>query len=551
MGNPARNVAWVAAAALLIHCSDGPTGIAGGGGVETTGGNLVAMVGGSGSSAAGARVRLVPEDYRPAPDAEFPDSLTAIADDSGHYAFRKAPAGRYNLEAVLPKAGVRLLRRGIELGAKPAALGLDTLQATARLSLHWASARAGFFYLTGTTWSRAIPDAEALPVEYMLDSLPAGFQPPIRHRSGPTDTASRILTDSLLLRPGGLVRWEVLEDWAHSARLLINTTPSGADVSEAVEDFPLLVRLFADDFDFAQAAPGGRDLRFTDADGSPLPHTIQRWDSVGGKAEIWVRVPKVDGNSDQDQIILHWGHPGSPDPITAPVFDRSGGFTALWHLDENGNTAPGGYADAIGSHPGTAPSTIDFTFTEGLIVGGLKLDGSKVVAVAPSPDLNSLPALTLSAWIKSDLWTGGDRTILQKGSGTGQYGLSGFTDISDATDSDSLEFRLSVGGVAHALRALAPLTGEPHLAQATFDGREARLYLDGVLRRSEPVTGALTVSNDSLYIGHKPGGADSDHFQGLLDEISISHVARSPQWLKLAYETQKQGSKVLRLEPIK
>lgn len=533
-----RGAACAAAVLLLAHCGQGPAEVAGGGGVETTGGELV----GASGAAAGARVRLVPEGWRPVPGAAFPDSLTATADSAGRYGFDSVAPGFYNLEAHLPADGTRLFRGGVRIAAGKNALGRDSLRPAGSLRLHWSAARKGILYLPGTTVALSVGDAESQPPDILLDSLPAGRLPGVRHRAQAADTASSPLTDSLTILPGGTARAEVLAGWAHSGRVRINTSSAGADVPVAVSDFPLLVRLYQGDLDFAQAARDGRDLRATGPDGALLPLAIDRWDSAAGQAVIWIRVPRVEGGSDSASVTLHWGNPAAARYSPGPVFDGAGGYSAVWHLDEPGNTSPGGYADALGRHPGTAPSLIDNTVTEGLIAGCLALDGSKHVAVGGGPALDSLEQITLSAWFKAALWTGGDRTLVQKGVVAGQYGLV------DATDSDSLEFRLPVAGVNRAVRIAAPSIGELHLVHATFDGNLARVYLDGVLKRTEVLPGAMGVSNDSLYIGHRPGGLDSDHFQGLLDEVTVSRVARSPHWIKLAYETQKHLSKVVELE---
>ena len=51
-------------------------------------------------------------------------------------------------------------------------------------------------------------------------------------------------------------------DWKHSGSMYIITTPEGADLpATALEkDFPLLVRLNRDFFDFSQAKSRGEDL---------------------------------------------------------------------------------------------------------------------------------------------------------------------------------------------------------------------------------------------------------------------------------------------------
>ncbi len=58
-------------------------------------------------------------------------------------------------------------------------------------------------------------------------------------------------------------------DWQHSGVLTILTTPDGANLpASAVEtDFPLLVRLDKDWFDFSQAKANGEGVRFSTSTG--------------------------------------------------------------------------------------------------------------------------------------------------------------------------------------------------------------------------------------------------------------------------------------------
>ena len=82
-------------------------------------------------------------------------------------------------------------------------------------------------------------------------------------------------------------------DWRHAGSMYILTTPEGADmpVSAVVEEFPLLVRLNSDFFDFAQAQPNGEDIRFSTPAGRQLSYQIEHWDARKGSAIIWVRIP--------------------------------------------------------------------------------------------------------------------------------------------------------------------------------------------------------------------------------------------------------------------
>ncbi|MDB4353202.1 hypothetical protein N9Z64_00575, partial [bacterium] len=67
-------------------------------------------------------------------------------------------------------------------------------------------------------------------------------------------------------------------DWKHAGSMYIVTTPDGANLPAIAleKDFPLLVRLNKDFFDFSQAKPRGEDIRFS-ANGKPLAYQIEHW----------------------------------------------------------------------------------------------------------------------------------------------------------------------------------------------------------------------------------------------------------------------------------
>ncbi|HJO53144.1 MAG TPA: DUF2341 domain-containing protein, partial [Verrucomicrobiota bacterium] len=122
-------------------------------------------------------------------------------------------------------------------------------------------------------------------------------------------------------------------DWKHSGSMYIVTTPEGANLpaSALEKDFPLLVRLNQDYFDFSQAKPRGEDIRFS-ANGKLLAYQIERWDAAGGNADVWVRIPIIKGN-DQQAIQMHWGNDKVSSESTGErVFLTAGGFAGVWHL---------------------------------------------------------------------------------------------------------------------------------------------------------------------------------------------------------------------------
>ena len=77
------------------------------------------------------------------------------------------------------------------------------------------------------------------------------------------------------------------DKWKHSGSMYLVTTSAGADLpSSAVEkNFPLLVRIHQDFFDFSQAESRGEDIRFS-ANGKPLAYQIEHWNAAGGHAAV-------------------------------------------------------------------------------------------------------------------------------------------------------------------------------------------------------------------------------------------------------------------------
>jgi hypothetical protein len=124
-------------------------------------------------------------------------------------------------------------------------------------------------------------------------------------------------------------------DWKRSGSFYILTTPEGANLPAAAseENFPLLVRLNKEVFNFSEAQPHGEDLRFS-AGGQPLPYQIDVWDATHGAASIWVKIPVIKGNARQE-IKLHWGKADAASESSASaVFNATNGYVSVFHMND-------------------------------------------------------------------------------------------------------------------------------------------------------------------------------------------------------------------------
>jgi len=72
-----------------------------------------------------------------------------------------------------------------------------------------------------------------------------------------------------------------------------------------------------------------------------------------------------------------------------------------------------------------------------------------------------------------------------------------------------------------------------HIA-VTHDGTTMKYYIDGVEKRTQPVTVDFASNANSLKFG-----GDDTFFDGTMDEIRISSIARTAAWIKFSYHSQK------------
>jgi autotransporter-associated beta strand protein len=308
--------------------------------------------------------------------------------------------------------------------------------------------------------------------------------------------------------------------WAHSGSMFINTTPAGANVAGSVSNFPLLVRLNSSNFNFAQAQSDGRDIRFTTAAGAALPYQIEQWDTVGGRATVWVRIPTITGNSTQE-IIMYWGKSGVP-PVSSgsSVFNSTNGYASVHHMGDT-------LADVIGT---TTPTNSGTTATHGLIGRARRFTAGQGVQCGTA--INGLPTgsgpFSTGVWIRS---TTSGTDIL----GWGLNQSSQKKVVMQLVSPPRINLDCWFGGANVTGSASIPLSEWTHVVH-TFQSTGTRLYVNGVLDASN-TGGTMQLQSSSRFdIG---GWSGAFNFVGDIDEVCVSNVVRSANWVKLEYENQK------------
>lgn len=295
--------------------------------------------------------------------------------------------------------------------------------------------------------------------------------------------------------------------WQYRRQLTVNNRGLTAQV-----DVPILVKLNPARIDYAFTQPGGRDLVFVDSRGERLAHEIERWDATGNST-LWVRLDRLV--SGDEPVFLYYGNSLAADSQQPAQVWRNG-YAAVWHLSELTDSVAG---QAL-LNVGTAPVL-------GELGGARSFNGSSNYLNAGS-DFN--PLLVGDFSVEAYVDTTNDsifqypRLISNKNLWTEAQGVN--LELSQARN-------LAMLGASKAfVSGPMDLSGGYHAVAATYSAASglATVYGQGV-ELAQQAIGATVLASLPLNIGRRAGGGD--YFTGRMDELRLSSLVRSADWLAL------------------
>jgi hypothetical protein len=510
-------------------------------GSQTTNGYVVGRIQTvDGAPAKQTRVRLIPVQYDPVRDEPLPDSLTSTTDEAGEFLLCAPDSGAFNIEGLQPASGKRVLICAIHAARNDTTrIASQSIEAPGAIRINLPAdvdAMHGYVYIPGTSISAMLVEKTGYVV---LDSVPAGTIPAVAYGSV-TAGSGRIVRQDVVVTPGALA---IIDhpDWRFARTLHLNTASSGAAVASDICNFPVLLRLNRQNFDFSQARSDGGDLRFTKANGTPLDFEIEGWDSASGTAEVWVRIDTVYGNNAAQSIRMYWGNPAALAAANpAAVFDTADGFQAVWHLNELTSSLN---RDATANHFDGVPTDTAPVTVAGAIGNGKRFDGvSNGIKISKKGsaklDFAAQGTYTVSAWANVNVLSSSDTGSTSHGdilaNGNYLYHLQ--------TNQDNWQFSEYQDKVGWLdVNTMAQMGVWTHVT-GVCNGSRLYLYVDGVCIDSTATLVPQPVTRDStqdLTIGYLARPAEY-YYSGSLDEVRVSNVSRSADWIKLCYMNQKE-----------
>jgi biopolymer transport protein ExbB len=334
---------------------------------------------------------------------------------------------------------------------------------------------------------------------------------------------SKIALLLLLILPGVVFGWWN-EEWSGRKGLILDTTPAGADFQSAMTEVPVLVRLHSGNFTgFFELADGARDIRFVAGDDTtPLKYHVESIDPINELAFLWVKVPQIDAAVDSGKIWMYYGNgtvPSGADSGATYDADQS----LVLHFSDAAKPLQDSTANA--NHPMNSSARP----VEAAVIGsGVMLDGSSGIRLPATPSLQIVPdqGWTFSAWIKPKP-AEGEILLMRKGDSYGTIEIWMETGQAWVRYTD-------VAGEQFDTSPIAVTMDKWQQLALTVAADRLALHLDGVERQSLLKT--IPSIGGELLIGStdetQPG------FVGELDEVQVSRVLRSGDWIMAAYRIQ-------------
>jgi biopolymer transport protein ExbB len=337
---------------------------------------------------------------------------------------------------------------------------------------------------------------------------------------------------SLLVSVPAAAWWN--DDWGYRKPISIDTTPAGADLTNAVPEAAVLVRLHLGNFAyFTDTLPKGEDLRFVAADDvTPLAFHIESYDPSAQMAFIWVKLPDVLPAAKTQSFYMYYGNPNAPaggDP--AATYDKHQALVLNFAADPatiRDQTAYANNPTQVTAKPAAAS----------LIGYGASFDGTGSIRLPASSSLQMDPAKgwTFSAWLRLESAQANVPLLDLNDPAGGRFQIG-------INDRALYVSRGSAGATPAQLTAATPLElATWHHVAVVADAAMTRIYVDGNNVAEEQVP--LPALRGELTIGAAADGATA--LTGvILDEVEIANVARGVDAVKFAARSQGMVSTVL------
>ena len=298
---------------------------------------------------------------------------------------------------------------------------------------------------------------------------------------------------------------------------------------------------------FATTANGGQvtsangyDIIFSsDPSGAvKLDHELEKYNPATGEVTAWVRIPVLSHTTDTTLYVL-FGNSS----ITSSLENKTGVWDGNYKMVQHLAGAASLTANDSTSQGNNATSINGTSAVAGKIGVAASLNGtSNYIDFVNSPSLNNWTAQTISTWIKAQPNTiGSVARLIEKGANN-EWTLVWNYQTNNGVSVQALG---GTGGLVTTSAAIAD--GTWHKVDVTISSSSyVKIYVDGVLNQGAQSSSPASKTG-TIRLGSYGGGGY--FYNGLADELRISTVDRSPDWIATEFNNQNSPSTFFTMLP--
>lgn len=287
------------------------------------------------------------------------------------------------------------------------------------------------------------------------------------------------------------------------------------------------------------------DLVFSpNQDGSdPYDFEVEKYDPATGELVAHVRIPSLSSSVDTVFYVVY----GDSD-VTTSQENVTGvwgaNYKGVWHLGEGSNPY---YDSTINNNDSTA-GTYPTADPAGRIDGAQNFETSndEYISIPDADSLDLTGLLTLEAWVKLESLPGGgnpDYYFVCSKKQQEDPPIVNYELMSHSLLSGKLHFQCYYDGAWRtATWETAPSIGVWYYVVGVHDGSNIKISVNGAAFVTGSATAALTANVGALTIGGQTTKIGLYHWDGLIDEVRISPVARSANYIQATYNNQSSPS---------
>lgn len=287
-------------------------------------------------------------------------------------------------------------------------------------------------------------------------------------------------------------------------------------------NFPVLVNVTLPSGDVENA--NGFDIAFTATDGTTqLDHDLESYNSGTGELVAWVRFPSLSATTDT-QFFIYYGDSGiTTDQSTSDTWNSD--YQLVMHMD-GGATENDATSNA---NDGTENGTGGIPTTAGIIGDGRDFErgDSDFISVPHDNSLDITDEITISFWYNPESTNAPD--MVTKGTNT-SYEAS-------IRGGPRMQFKKEGGSNLTADAAFSLSTSTWYYLTYVQGTSGRTIYQNGVSINTDGNTTAFSTNGDALQISRSGDAAD-----GIIDEVRISDVGLSEDWIATEYANQLNPS---------